>query len=144
MKFVKITTVLLSLLAQLTGAMDVIVGVAGQANIGVGAAAAGPFDPVLDSQVRFLGAVWFGLGAIQLVCLGDLRRYGAILQLCFGIVFLGGIGRVLSLLQVGQPASGTGPAFIAVALIIELVLVPLAWLTLRRAALADEHKGLAR
>lgn len=51
MKFVKITTVLLSLIALLTGAMDVIVGVAGQANIGVGPAAAAPFDPVLDSQV---------------------------------------------------------------------------------------------
>jgi hypothetical protein len=144
MKFVKITTVLLSLLALLTGAMDVIVGVAGQANIGVGAAAAGPFDPVLDSQVRFLGAVWLGLGVIQLVCLGDLRRYGAILQLCFAIVVLGGIGRAFSLVQVGQPASGVGPAFIVVALAIELVLVPLAWVTLRRATLAGEQTGMTR
>ncbi len=144
MKFVKITTVLLSLIALLTGAMDVIVGVAGQANTGVGAAARAPFDPVLDSQVRFLGAVWLGLGAIQLVCLGDLRRYGTILQLCFAIVVLGGIVRVLSLLHVGEPASGVGPAFIVVALVIELVLVPLAWMTFRRAALADEHMGLTR
>jgi hypothetical protein len=144
MKFVKITTVLLSLIALLTGAMDVMVGVAGQANIGVGAAAAAPFDPVLDSQIRFLGAVWFGLGAIQLVCLGDLRRYGGILQLCFAIVMLGGIGRALSLLQVGQPATGVGPAFIVVALVIELVLVPLAWMTFRRATLVDEHMGLKR
>lgn len=144
MKFVKATTVLLSLIALLTGAMDVIVGVAGQANIGVGAAAAAPFDPVLDSQVRFLGAVWLGLGAIQLVCLGDLKRYGAILQLCFAIVVLGGIGRALSLLQVGQPANGVGPAFIVVALAIELVLVPLAWVTFRRATLAGEQAGMAR
>lgn len=144
MKLVKITTALLSLIALLTGAMDVIVGVAGQANIGVGAAAAAPFDPVLDSQVRFLGAVWLGLGAVQLFCLGDLRRYGAILQLCFAIVVLGGIGRVLSLIQVGQPASGTGPSFIFVALAIELVLVPLAWLTFRRATFADEQMGLTR
>lgn len=144
MKFVKITTVLLSLLALLTGAMDVIVGVAGQANIGVGPAAATPFDPVLDSQIRFLGAAWLGLGAIQLVCLGDLRRYGAILQLCFAIVLLGGIGRVLSLLLVDHPNTGVGSVFIAVALVIELVLVPLAWVTFRRATLADEHKGMRR
>lgn len=144
MKFVKITTILLSLIALLTGAMDVIVGVAGQANIGVGTAAAAPFDPVLDSQVRFLGAVWLGLGAIQLVCLGDLRRYSAILQLCFAIVVLGGIGRALALVQVGQPASGIGPAFITVALVIELVLVPLAWITFRKAALADKHMGVTR
>ncbi len=144
MKFVKITTALVSLIALLTGAMDVIVGVAGQANIGVGAAAAAPFDPVLDSQVRFLGAVWLGLGAVQLFCLGDLRRYGAILQLCFAIVVLGGIGRVLSLIQVGQPTSGTGPSFILVALAIELVLVPLTWVTFRRAMFADEQMGLTR
>lgn len=144
MKFVKITTVLLSLIALLTGAMDVIVGVAGQANIGVGAAAAAPFDPVLDSQVRFLGVVWLGLGAIQLVCLGDLRRYGAILQLCFAIVVLGGIGRALSLAQAGLPEDGIGPLFIAVALTIELVLVPPAWVTFRRATTADERKGMTR
>ncbi|MEY4671202.1 MAG: hypothetical protein RLZZ415_1081 [Pseudomonadota bacterium] len=144
MKFVKITTVLLSLIALLTGAMDVIVGVAGQANTGVGAAARAPFDPVLDSQVRFLGAVWLGLGAIQLVCLGDLRRYGTILQLCFAIVVLGGIGRALSLAQAGLPEDDIGPAFITVALVIELFLVPLAWATFRRATLADEHMGLKR
>jgi hypothetical protein len=143
MRFVRTTTVVLSALALLTGAMDVILGVAGQANIGVGTAAAAPVDPVLDSQVRFLGAIWLGLGAIQLVCLRDLHRYGAILQLCFAIVLLGGIGRTLSLLQVGQPVSGVGSAFVAVALIIELLLVPLAWLTFRRATL-DADKGVTK
>ncbi|QGY80676.1 DUF4345 domain-containing protein [Sphingorhabdus lacus] len=136
MKFVKAITVLLSSLALLTGAMDVVIGVAGQANIGVGNAASVPLDPVLDSQVRFLGAVWLGLGAIQLVCLGDLRRYSTILQLCFAIVILGGIGRALSLLQAGHPSSDIGTVFIAVALAIELMLVPLVWLAFRRAILA--------
>ena len=116
--------------------MDVVIGVAGQANIGVGNAASVPLDPVLDSQVRFLGAVWLGLGAIQLVCLGDLRRYSTILQLCFAIVILGGIGRALSLLQAGHPSSDIGTVFIAVALAIELMLVPLVWLAFRRAILA--------
>lgn len=139
MTFVKITTILLSLIALLTGAMDVIVGVAGQANIGVGTAAVAPFDPVLDSQVRFLGAVWLGLGVIQLVCLGDLRRYGLILQLCFAFVVLGGIGRALSLLQTGHPSSDIGTAFIAVALAIELLLVPFAWLAFRGGTLAADE-----
>jgi hypothetical protein len=113
MKFVKVITVLLSSLALLTGAMDVVIGVAGQANIGVGNATSVPLDPVLDRQVRFLGAVWLGLGAIQLVCLGDLRRYSTILQLCFAIVILGGIGRALSLLQAGHPSSDIGTARMA-------------------------------
>ena len=142
MKFVKITTALLSLMALLTGAMDVTVGVAGQATIGVVVAATAPLDPVLDSQVRFLGAVWLGLGAIQLFCLGDLRRHRALLQFCFAIVVLGGIGRVMSLIQVGQPAGDTGTRFIALALVIELVLVPLAWITFRRVTLAGEQQEI--
>ncbi|TSB02372.1 DUF4345 domain-containing protein [Sphingorhabdus contaminans] len=140
MKFIKIATILLSLIALLTGAMDVIVGVAGQANIGVGAAAAAPIDPILDSQVRFLGAVWFGLGAIQLVCLRDMHRFGGILQLCFVIVVLGGIGRAMSLLQVGYPTSGIGSTFITFALVIELAVVPLAWAMLRKMTLVGERK----
>jgi hypothetical protein len=143
MKLVKIVTVLLSLIALMTGAMDVIVGVSGQANIGVGAAAAAPIDPVLDSQVRFLGAIWLGFGAIQLVCLNDIRRYGTLLQLCYAITVIGGIGRVLSLLQIGWPTANVGPTFIIVALTFELLLVPLAWLALRKAFSATE-KGLAR
>lgn len=139
MKLVKIVTLLLSVIALLTGAMDIIIGVSGQANIGVGTAAAAPFDPVLDSQIRFLGAVWLGLGAIQLVCLGNIRRYGIILQLCFAIIVLGGIGRVVSLVQVGLPETSTASTFIAVALTIELLLVPLAWLALHRAVMTTDE-----
>lgn len=141
--FVKIVAVTLSLIALLTGAMDVIVGVAGQANIGVGPAASPPFDPVLDSQIRFLGAVWLGFGAIQLIALLDLQRYGTILQLCFGITVLGGLGRGLSLANVGLPASGIGSFFVAIALTIELVLVPCAWIAFRR-ALAKADDGVSR
>lgn len=132
MTYVRIVTALLSLIALLTGSMDVIVGVAGQANIGVGTAASPPFDPVLDSQVRFLGAVWLGLGAIQLICLRDLRRYGAILETSYAVVVLGGVGRALSLAQAEHTPGGTGLSFIGFALFIELALVPSAWLVLRK------------
>lgn len=141
--FVKIVAVTLSLIALLTGAMDVIVGVAGQANIGVGPAASPPFDPVLDSQIRFLGAVWLGFGAIQLIALLELQRYGTILQLCFGITVLGGLGRALSLAIVGHPTSGIGSVFLAIAIAIELVLVPCAWIAFRR-ALAKADGGVFR
>ena len=139
MKLVKIVTLLLSVIALLTGAMDIIIGVSGQANIGVGTAATAPFDPVLDSQIRFLGAVWLGLGAIQLVCLGNIRRYGIILQLCFAIIVLGGIGRVVSLVHVGLPETSNASTFIAVALTIELLLVPLAWLAIHRAVMTTDE-----
>lgn len=143
MVFLKIVTVVLSLIALVTGAMDVIIGVSGQANIGVGPAASPPFDPILDSQIRFLGAVWLGLGAIQLIALRNLQRYGSILQLCFGFIVFGGLGRALSLAIVGAPASGIGSVFVVVALVIELLLVPAAWLALRQVS-AKSNDGFAR
>lgn len=85
--------------------------------------------------------MWLGLGAIQLICLRDLRRYGAILETCYAIVVLGGVGRALSLAQAEHTPGGTGLAFIGFALFIELALVPSAWLVLRRIGygqLADE------
>lgn len=61
-----------------------------------------------------------------------------ILQLCFAIIVLGGIGRVVSLVQVGVPETSTASTFIAVALTIELLLVPLAWLALHRAVMTTD------
>lgn len=133
MAFTKIVTALLSLIALLTGAMDVIVGIAGQANVGAGLAASPPIDAVLDSQVRFLGAIWLGFGSIMLICLRDIHRDGPIIQTCFGVLVLGGFGRVASLVIHGAPANMTGSIFVGVALMIELFLVPAVWITLRRA-----------
>lgn len=140
MRFVKFVAIALSLIAIVTGAMDIVMGVSGQVNIGVGVPAHAPYDPVLDSQVRFLGAVWLGIGIVQWVSIRDPGRYATMLQLCFAAVILGGVGRALSLIMVGLPPRGTGLGFVVVALLIELLLVPVAWLALRR-ALALDNKG---
>jgi hypothetical protein len=142
MVFVRTVVVFLSLIALTTGAVDIVVGVHGQANIGVGQPAVAPVDPVLDSQIRFLGAIWLGFGAIQLACLRDLKRRALLLELCFAILILGGFGRALAIARSGLPAGGTGVIFIVAALAIELTLVPAAWIVLRYSCASERRKSL--
>lgn len=144
MGLAKFVTLVLSVIAVLTGAMDVLSGIAGQANIGVGPATVPPYDPVLDSQVRFLGAVWLGFGVIQAAAWRDIVRHGAILQVCYFAIVLGGIARVLSLCLTGIPTGSVGRIFIVVALIIELVFVPLAWIAVRRYAAQSRERVALR
>jgi phosphosulfolactate synthase (CoM biosynthesis protein A) len=132
MKAFKTAVVVWALLPLITGLMDVIVGPSAWQGIGVGLSAAGFADSVLDSQVRFIGTIWFGYGVLLLVCLKDVEKYSAILQGAFLIVFLGGIGRVISVFQAGMPEANPGHGFIIFALVIELVIMPLLMLWQRR------------
>lgn len=125
MKAFKTTVVIWALLPLLTGLMDIVVGPSAWRNIGVDIGDSAFGDSVLDSQIRFVGTVWFGYGVLLLVCLKDLTKYAAILQGAFFIVFLGGLARVLSIISVGMPASSMGSGFIVFALVIELIIMPL-------------------
>ena len=125
MKAFKTTVFVWALLPLLTGLMDIVVGPSAWQGIGVGLSEAGFADAVLDSQVRFLGTMWLGYGVLLLVCLRNIHKYAGILQGAFLFVFLGGIGRVISIVQAGMPAANPGYGFIIFALVIELVLMPL-------------------
>ena len=124
MKAFKTVVVIWALLPLLTGLMDIVVGPSAWRNIGVDLSDLGFEDSVLDSQIRFVGTVWFGYGILLLACLKDLQKYAAILQGAFFIVFIGGLARVLSILSVGMPGTSTGDGFIVFALVIELLAMP--------------------
>ncbi|MBA4284927.1 MAG: hypothetical protein C0434_05285 [Xanthomonadaceae bacterium] len=114
----------LALLALLTGSIDVLLGLAAQQTIGA-ALEEGYGDPLLNSQIRYLGAIWFGFGALLWHCLGDLSKQVAILRGALLIVFLGGLGRVASVVQFGFPASTVGHGFVVFAIAVEIVAMPL-------------------
>lgn len=132
MRVFKISVVIWALLPLLTGLMDIIVGPSAWKNIGVDLGPTEFSDSVLDSQIRFVGTVWFGYGVLLLICLKNLEKYASILQGAFLIVFLGGLARLLSILFVGMPESSTGTGFIIFALVIELVLMPFLMIWLRK------------
>ncbi len=62
-----------------------------------------PRSPLLDSNLRFFGGVWLGLGVAMLYLVPSIERQAVLFRALWGAVFLGGIGRALSAAFVGLP-----------------------------------------
>jgi hypothetical protein len=106
----------------MTGALDLVLGARVLSAAGAAVSAEALADPVLNSQVRFWGAIWFGCGVVLDVVGRDLHGHALWFRLLCGVLFLSGIGRAVSMLQFGLPS----PPFIG-ATALELVGIPL-WL----------------
>jgi Domain of unknown function (DUF4345) len=74
---------------------------------------------VRDSHVRFLGAVWLGVGVVFMAGAVWLRGMRDALMLACALAFVGGLARFTSMSPDELFASGLG-----VPLIIELVVLP--------------------
>lgn len=125
MKGFRIAVGIFALIPLLTGLGDVVKGVAVWQGLGADLTEAGFHDPVLDSQVRFLATVWFGYGLLLCFCLTDFEKYAGVLRGALVFAFLGGVARVISILQVGMPETEMGSTFVIVALIIEFLVIPI-------------------
>lgn len=55
-------------------------------------------DPWLDSQMRFLGAMWAGWGVLMIWACRNLDARGDVFDILAAVLFLGGCGRIASLL----------------------------------------------
>jgi hypothetical protein len=112
----------LSLVSTLFGLICVVIALA---HIAIGPHAipgAIPVNPTMDSEDRFYATLFFGFGAAIVWCsrdIGPRRRPFGLLLLIF---FLGGIARLISVLQVGWPT----PLFIFLGS-LELILPLLFW-----------------
>jgi Domain of unknown function (DUF4345) len=62
-----------------------------------------PMHIVLDSNLRFFGGVWFGLGVVLLWMLPRLRTETTLFRAFSLTIFIGGIGRLLAMVFVGWP-----------------------------------------
>jgi len=78
-----------------------------------------PIPPDLDSHARYLSGLLFGIGLAFLSCVPRIEKHGARFRLLGAIVVVGGIGRALSLFDVGAP----GPEH-RLALAMELAVTP--------------------
>jgi len=76
-------------------------------------------NPSLNSQLRFLGAIWFSSGVLAVFFLKDIERYVTLARVVLISIIVGGIGRVISAVQFGLPS----PIFVA-AMLVELIAVP--------------------
>ncbi len=62
-----------------------------------------PHSALLDSELRFLGGVWLGLGLTVLATVKDVEKHFALYRILWGMIFLGGIGRLISMFVIGLP-----------------------------------------
>ena len=95
----------------------------------------GPFSPAwppaMDNELRFYSALWGGYGVLLLAAARDMARWDRAIPWLAGVFFVGGVGRLISVLQVGAPH----PFFLALAgveLLTPPVLIGL-WLAAKRA-----------
>lgn len=133
MRAYRIVLTLLALIPILTGPLDLALGLQAPRALGMALSPADLADPLLNSQIRFFGAVWFGVGLVMLVCARDLERHALVLKVIFASLVIAGMGRLAALFQFGLPRSAVGTAFVQVTTAVELILVPamafwLAWL----------------
>lgn len=112
----------------------------GAAGMWFGANVTGNLDPPratnLDSHFRYLSGLLLGLGLAFATCVPKVEASGGKFQLLGGMVVIGGIGRLISLLAFGPPA----PEHLF-ALAMELGVVPA--LMLWQARIARQFRAKA-
>ncbi len=62
-----------------------------------------PQDALLDSNLRFFSGVWLGLGVAVFWLVPNIERQAVLFRALWGMIFIGGIGRLLSMLLIGNP-----------------------------------------
>jgi Domain of unknown function (DUF4345) len=121
--------------AVVTGSLDLLFGggllVASGAVLATGSAT----DPLIDSQLRFLGAIWAGYGVMLWWTAGNLRSRMTPLAILSATMFVAGLGRTGSALLHGIPSP-----LVIVFIAIELIGPPLV-LALVQAQPIDGGKG---
>ena len=58
---------------------------------------------LLDSNLRFFSGVWLGLGITLFSILKTIDTQTQIFRIIWGCIFLGGLGRLLSIIFIGSP-----------------------------------------
>ena len=91
-----------------------------------------PRNALLDSNLRFLGGVWLALGLAAWWTVPRIERRGDVFRVVWGAVWLGGVGRALSMVLVGLPPW----PFVAFT-VLELIGAPLFIVWQRRVARAQ-------
>jgi hypothetical protein len=64
-------------------------------------------DAALDSTYRYFGGVYLGVALLALWCLPRIEARANALVFATGAIFLGGVGRLISAVDVGAPTNAT-------------------------------------
>jgi hypothetical protein len=78
-----------------------------------------PHVVLLDTNLRFFSGLWLGLGLALLWLVPSIERQTILFRAVWGAIFVGGIGRVLSMVAVGTP-----PASFVFFTLLEIIGAP--------------------
>jgi len=95
----------LQITMSLLGAIPVITGVLTMLGLAdpIYASAHLPRSVLLDSNLRFFGGTWLGLGLAAWWLVPAIEKRGTEFRILWGMIFLGGAGRALSMILTGMP-----------------------------------------
>ncbi len=91
--------------ALITGTLAMVTGIA-DPFFGIDPIARPSGVVQLDSLFRYYDGLWLGLGLVLLPVAWRVERHAALLQAAAVLVFVGAIGRVISMVQHGLPHPG--------------------------------------
>jgi len=110
----------LQITCGLLGLIPVVTGLIGLLGVSDPLYSALPRDVLLDSSLRFLSGVWLGLGLALLWALPHIERQTTLFRALWGMIFLGGVGRLISMAALATP-----PAPFIAFTVLEIVGAPL-------------------
>ena len=87
------------------GVIPIVTGLIGMSGLGdpLYAAAGVPPNVLLDSNLLFCSGVWLGLGLALYWLIPRIKSQTVLFRVIWGMIFLGGIGRVISMIVEGPP-----------------------------------------
>lgn len=110
----------LALIPVITGGLSLVLGMRALIVLGEPVPTEAVDNIILDSETRFLGAIWFGIGVAMYWVIPSIDKQTTLFRLIMGAIFLGGVGRLLSAFLVGIP-----PVHFIVFILLELIGMPL-------------------
>jgi hypothetical protein len=133
-KALQIVLAVLGLIPIVTGSLSIVLGVGALSVVGGNITSEMSSNIVLDSEIRFLGAIWLGVGVFVYWIIPSIDKQTTLFRLLMGTIFLGGVGRSLSAFLVGIP-----PALFIAIIVLELLGMPLLVLWQSLISTSDNH-----
>jgi len=95
----------LQVITGVLGGIPVVTGLIGMFGLSdpIYASAGLPANVLLDSNLRFFGGVWFGLGLAMFWLVPKIEKQTILFRTIWGMNFLGGVGRLISMLLQALP-----------------------------------------
>jgi hypothetical protein len=114
-RILQIILAMIALVAIITGPWEIIIGIIDEF-YGLSAINMTAGTLILDSNHRYYSGLWFGLGLIMLWIIPSIERQKIVFRLVSLMIFIGGVGRVVSMITLGVP-----PVPFVIFTVVELV-----------------------